>query len=491
MCSLVRLTLLLMVFSVGLSGCYRFASSEGGGQAAFSPPRTIAPADVALPAGYRIEAIAVDLTYPTAVTVDDRGQVYVVEGGYSYGEAWAEPRLLRIEPDGATTVIVAGDNPPWTGVVFHDGAFYLSEGGLLEGGRIVHLTMDGQVTPLVENIPTHGDHHTNAPAVGPDGKIYFGAGTTTNSGVVGIDNIRFGWVERFPDFHDVPARDIALAGRNHETTNPLTADPDDTAVTGAFLPFGTPSAPGQRIAGRLPANGAIMRVAAAGGKMELVAWGLRNPYGLAFSPDGQLFATENQFDVRGSRPIWGTGDLLWQIDWRQPGRWHGWPDFFAGQPLAEGDRFQAPGEPAPQFLLADHPETPPTPVTRFAVHASANGLDFPPNNAFGFEGHAFVAQFGDLAPAVGKVLAPVGYNVVTVDPASGVIVPFAANAGPTNGPASQLGGGGLERPVDVAFSPDGTALYIADFGVMTTSDQGPQPRAGTGVVWRVTREPGR
>ena len=46
------------------------------------------PRDVALPAGYKIELIARDLTFPTGMCFDDKGQLYVVESGYSYGETW-------------------------------------------------------------------------------------------------------------------------------------------------------------------------------------------------------------------------------------------------------------------------------------------------------------------------------------------------------------------------------------------------------------------
>lgn len=75
-----------------------------------------------------------------------------------------------------------------------------------------------------------------------------------------------------------------------------------------------------------------------------------------------------------------------------------------------------------------------------------------------------------------------------VDPESGLVEDFAVNEGKTNGPASRIGGGGLERPVAARFDPEGAALYIVDFGVMTVGDRGPEPRPSTGVVWRVTRE---
>jgi glucose/arabinose dehydrogenase len=230
-----------------------------------------------------------------------------------------------------------------------------------------------------------------------------------------------------------------------------------------------------------------LRVRLAGGTPELVAWGLRNPFGLAWSPDEVLYITENQYDVRGSRPVFGTGDLLWRIT---PGTWYGWPDYFAGRPLTDTDWYRARGEPAPGFILAEHPNAPPQPAALLGVHSSSNGMDFSRNPEFGHSGEAFIAQFGDMAPGVGKVLSPVGFKVVRVDVSSGVIHDFAVNRGTTNGPASRLGTGGLERPVAVRFGPSGAALYVVDFGVMTIGEQGPQPRDGTGVLWRITRSDG-
>jgi hypothetical protein len=47
--------------------------------------------------------------------------------------------------------------------------------------------------------------------------------------------------------------------------------------------------------------------------LELVAWGFRNPFGLAFASGGALFVTDNGYDDRGSRAVWGTGDYLWDV----------------------------------------------------------------------------------------------------------------------------------------------------------------------------------
>ena len=472
--------------AVSAAGCYRVRPSAGGGQTTAPSTRTTRPADIALPPGYRIEVVARGLTFPTSVIFDDRGTPFVVEAGYSYGEAFTTPRLVRVDAGGQLTLVASGGrNGPWNGGSFANGAFYVAEGGEMEGGRILRITPDGNVRAIVENLPSTGDHHTNGAVVGADGALYFGQGTATNSGVVGEDNFQFGWLKRKPDFHDTPCRDITLAGVNFPSNNPV--KPGEKATTGAFSPFGTPTTKGQVIRGQVPCNGAIMRVNPDGGSPELVAWGFRNPFGLAFSPDGVLYVTDNGYDDRGSRPVWGTGDLLWAV---KEGTWYGWPDYSGGHPLTESE-FSPPGGKELPPVLASPPNPPPKPAAILGVHSSSDGFDFSTNDAFGFKGEAFVAQFGDQAPTTGKVVAPVGFKVVRVNVANGVIEDFATNIGKTNGPASRLRTGGLERPVAARFDPGGAALYIVDFGVMTMSERGPSPQQGTGVLWRVSRTGGR
>ncbi|ACB77662.1 PQQ-dependent sugar dehydrogenase [Opitutus terrae] len=472
-----------VLFLLAGSGCYSTRPSSGAGQTDFSPPRRVAASDVAVPPGYVIEAIATDLTFPTGVTFDDTGAAVVVESGYSYGEVFAEPRLVRVDSSG-TQVIARGNNDgPWTGVTFYEGAFYVAAGDVKGDGKLLRIDRDGRSTALVTGLPSRGDHHTNGPVAGPDGWIYFAQGTATNSGVVGKDNADFGWLRRFPDFHDVPGQDITLAGVNYGSGNPLGADEQREVETGGFAPFGTASRAGQIVKGQVKASGSVLRVRPEGGEPELIAWGFRNPFGLAFSPEGALFVTENGYDNRGSRPVWGAPDFLWQVE---RGRWYGWPDFVGGEAITS-EHFKPPGKPALRFLLAQHPGEPPQPKARFAVHSSADGFDFSRAEAFGYVGQAFVALFGDEAPTTGKVLAAVGCRVVRVDPSSGIIEDFAVNRGKIAGPASKIGGGGLERPVAARFSPDGGALYVVDFGVMLHDQQGAKPQAGTGVLWRIRR----
>ena len=80
-------------------------------------------------------------------------------------------------------------------------------------------------------------------------------------------------------------------------------------------------------------------------------------------------------------------------------------------------------------------------------------LIFRAADVFGFNGEAFIAQLGDMAPNVGKVLAPVGFKVVRANVTNGVVRDFAVNKGKRNGPASWLKKGGLERPISVKFDP--------------------------------------
>lgn len=471
------------VIALLCGSCFYLLPSQGGGEAAADGVRRVNAADVAVPSGYTIEPVAVGLTFPTSAILDDDGRLYVVESGYSYDQVYATPRILRLEAGGATTEIARGDDPPWFGAAFHDGAFYIAANGSEGEARILRVGLDGHKRVVVEGLPGHGDHHTNPPVLGPDGMLYFGQGTATNAGVVGTDSFDFGWLQRRPRYHDIPCEDVVLTGETFRTDNPLTDDPEDEAVTGAFQPFGVAGRAGQVVEGRVPCTGAILRVAASGGPVELVAWGLRNPWGLAFSPDGKLYATDNGPDERGSRPVFGGADLLREIT---PGVFYGWPDSWGGIPI-DSQRFDTIEIPRPKRLLVERTDVPPRPVARFAVHSSSNGIAFSTSEVFGFVGQAFVAQLGDMAPNVGKTLAPVGYRVVRVDTSNGVITPFVVNRGQT-GPASRIGGGGLERPVDVVFSRDGGTLYVVDFGVMRIGDE-PLPEKGTGVVWAV-RGPG-
>src|SRR3712207_4303633 len=127
-----------------LPACYNMRPSTGGGQTSFSGTRPVNPNDVAVPAGYRVAVVATGFVYPTGVAFASDGTPYVTESGYSYGEDFTSPRLIRVNADGSKrTILNGGRKGPWTGVVHADGAFYIAEGGQSEGGRILRVTADG------------------------------------------------------------------------------------------------------------------------------------------------------------------------------------------------------------------------------------------------------------------------------------------------------------------------------------------------------------
>lgn len=463
--------------------------------AATKPLPKVPPPDAAaaqLPAGFKAEVVMSGLTYPTSVEFDDAGNLYIAEAGYSYGDPSPTPRILRVSRDGRIQAVAQGEplKGPVNDLLWHDGRMYVAH-----RGKISVLENGDRVRDLVTGLPSDGDHHTNQMTIGPDGKIYFGQGTATNSGVVGIDNFKMGWLKKHPDFHDVPARDVKLVGRTYETPNPFTRM-EEQVRTSAFHPFTQAAPEGSTVNGRTKASGTILRVNADGSGLEVYAWGLRNPFGVMWSPDGTLYATENGLDVRGSRPVAKDQEDIYVV---KQGAWYGWPDYAMGEPVTDS-RFKPEGKPQPQFVMADHPPVE-KPWLNFPKHAAIAKLDFSRSEAFG-NGQMFVAFFGHMTPMTGKPPEEHGgHRVVRIDPVTKKVETFLTKKGHGGHGQSHGGGGGHQgggqehesvtagprRLVDVQFSPDGQALYMADFGSMIIEDQ-PKPIPGTGVIWRVAPE---
>jgi glucose/arabinose dehydrogenase len=443
--------------------------------------RGYAPADVLVPPGYVAEVVARGLSAPVMTTFGPDGAAYIVESGHKVDDP---PRIKRLDTEsGVITVQHELSGSEWNKTGALTGAAWV-DGGLIvtNTDRLVRIGPRGGRHVIVDGLPGHGDHQVNHPLLGPDGKLYFGVGSVTNSGVVGSDNAAYAWLPDFPEAHDVPARDIVLAGRNYEDRDVL-GDLKRTVRTGAYVPFGTETSVGQVIPGNVKASGAVLRCDPDGSNLEVVAWGLRNPYGLAFGADGRLFATEHGMDARSARHVIGDFDDLYEI---QSGRWYGWPDFASGIRL--DDARWGEGGHGREPVLAEFPEPdPPKPIVSFAPHAAANGIAISPGGDFGFDGQAFVALFGDLAPITTPRLAtPVGFKVVRVDLASREIVDFAVNR--IQGPASKLPHDGFERPSHCTFGPDG-ALYVTDFGEIDIAPEkaGIRVQAESGSVWRIRR----
>ena len=439
------------------------------------------PDDILLPDGYRAELVAGGFTAPVHATFGPGGELYVTESGH---KSDSPPRIFRVDPvTGASDQVV--DLSAWasatgaaTGSAWHDGA-------LLVANTDAILRVDvasGAISEVVTGLPGKGDHQTNQPVIGPDGRLYWGQGSATNMGVVGADNYGYEWLPKHRDVHDVPGADIVLAGRNFEAPN-LLGNPLEKATTGPYSAFGVSTTPGQRIPGEVKASGAVLSCQPDGADLRLVAWGLRNPYGIGFHPDGRLFVTEHGSDERGARWIIGDPDDFYEI---REGAWYGWPDFASGIRL--DDPHWGEGGTGHEPVLAEFPDpNPPKPVASFEAHAAANGFAFSTDADFGFVGQAFVALFGDLAPVTTpRQVVPAGFKVVRVDPDTGVITDFAVNR--IQGPASKLFHAGFERPSNCVFGPDG-ALYVTDFGEIKIAPEkgGIRMKQGTGSLWRIRR----
>ncbi|MFL5706090.1 MAG: PQQ-dependent sugar dehydrogenase [Ktedonobacteraceae bacterium] len=447
-------------------------------------PRGHDPKDILLPQGYEAEVVATGLNTPVHCCFDEQGFCYVTEAGHKID---AKPRIVKVNVEtGEQETFFELQEQHWnnvgamTGACWYQGSLYV-----MNTDTLLRIRADGIAEAILTDLPGRGDHQANYPVVGLDGKLYFGVGSATNTGVVGADNFAYEWLPKFPQFHDIPAQDIRLAGRNYEYQNVL-GKVTETVRSGAYVPFGTETRSGQVIAGNTKCTGAILRCDPDGSNLEVVAWGLRNPYGIAFHPDGRLFATEHGIDERSGRYIVGDYDDCYEI---QEGAWYGWPDFASGIRL--DDPYWGESGQGREPVLAEHPDPqPPRPFVSFEPHVGSNGVDFSRNAAFGFEGDAFVALFGDLAPiTTPRLTSPAGFKVVRVDTHTRRVVDFAVNK--LTGPASKLPHEGFERPSHCQFGPDG-ALYVVDWGEIEIAPErgGVRMQMGTGTLWRIRRTRG-
>ncbi|MDP9021451.1 MAG: PQQ-dependent sugar dehydrogenase [Actinomycetota bacterium] len=409
-----------------------------------------------------VDVVAAGFEFPTSLTFDDQGTAYVAEAGLPFAGAVPGGRVWRLRPDGERDLLVEGLRPPVNGLTFHAGALFVSEGG--HPARISRLDLaDSSLQGVVEGLPGPGNYHTNMTVIGPDGRLYFSQGALTNTGIVGLDAYEVGWLGRLPHAHDIPGFDLVLTGENAVTPDPVSDGGE--AVTGAFVPFGTSTAAGQTIPTGLPATAAVMRCDVDGANLELVAWGLRNAYGLGFLRDGRLLVTDQGPDDRGSRPVGNAPDLLFEV---QPGAWYGWPDFVGGEPVTD-PRYRPERGPPLRSLIANHDQlpAPQRPLVRFPPHSAAVKFDVIPRGAHA--GDLLVALFGDEAPMTGPPGPTVGRSVARVDSRTWTVHPFLS---------------GLDRPIDVRFDPHASSVFIVDFGRFEMTTDGVDATPGSGRVLR-------
>ena len=458
-----------------------------------------------VPPGYQVEVFMTGLIWPTSIDFDGEGNTYIAEAGYAYGDPFAPARILRVASDGALTTYAENFSGPITDILWHEDRLYISH-----KGKISVVNANGTVEHLVTDLPSYGDHFNNQMTVGPDGKVYFGQGVATNSGVVGLDNAYpFVWLLLWPDVHDVPAKDIRLSSESFLTPQPnsvlsrqgkLVSFGKDVSYavtsvfnrnknksmlvrTRAFQPFGKNE---RTIKGRVKASGTILRMDPDGNNLEVYAWGLRNPFGVLWGPDGELYVADNGYDDRGSRPVANAKDNIYKI---KQGAWYGFPDYSSGIPVTD-DQFRSERGARLRFLMAEHPPVEKPWLIR-PENAAVTKFDYSTSENFGFNGHMFLTEVGSSTPISGEPNMA-GYSVVRINPETKEAQPFLTNRKPGPEGKEYVETAGPRRPVDAKFSPDGEALYIVDIGAIGAAIGGagpfPQPVPGTGVIWRITKQ---
>lgn len=489
--------------------------------------RDINPSEVVTPDNLSIEPVIAGLSYPVDITFDEQGNAYIAEaGGHTYGTKPGrapEARILQYSGDTLTILydkvvpmteikeeassegMSEGLIPPLTGLTYHDGKLYISH-------RSRYSTYDlesREFETIINGLPSWGEF-LNAKPIIHDNKLTFFLSTQGNSGVLEEHWVRV--IDEFnkPDAHEVPCEDITLTGQNFWVpTKKVTLTEEDSVETGAYMPLGETSENGQVVEGEPICNGAFFRSDLNGENIERIAWGLRSSFGYRYNPDGQLYATMNSANPMPPRGLFFDYETVYEI---QEGEWYGWPDFFSGLPITD-ERFGVKKEER-EFVLTSEThqqllngkERPTQPVVRLPVHSASQGIVFGRSDFNVPEQDILVANFGTIVPEFksdafqekrpkdfppeekapeGAAYNWPGFKIQQVNLQSGEATDFIYNK--DNFPASATNSGGLERPIQLEWGPDGS-LYIVDFGIIEFDAVGMNAHPFTGTIWKVTKQ---
>jgi hypothetical protein len=390
--------------------------------------------------------------------------------------------------------------------------------------------MTGVVTPFITNLPT-GDHPTEQLAFRGDGWIYWSQGSTTNSGVVGLDN------GDGQNQSGIPCQDITLSQNIFSSGNGV--------FTSGYSPFGMQQ-PGTTIKAFFNSftgqvrqgvcDGAILRAQLSNpSNTQAFSWGYRNPYAIRFPPVGHplyggILAAMDGADERGARPSNNAPDEFHLGRQNPDGSpdYHGWPDRYGGLPTsqvvynpiggASDDVCPPPfdqstcvanlkgaGDIPIGDVLAGPPQQITGPLANEGADSSFTGIDFVPD-AFVTDpvkpGAALYSLEGDFgysppnatapAPEIGHEVKLINFNQVPGSPLALRIQNFARNS--TGDQAFVTNINGFNRPTNIRFGPDGCA-YVVDYGAVrdlgsdthfvgAANGQNVQI-PGTGVIWKI------
>jgi hypothetical protein len=513
--------------------------------------------DISVPDGFTVSVFASGLNMPTGIAFlgnEDRFHVYVLESGHGLPSKCNEqgswpggifdkanpftPDILVFDQSGkkvagpiakptssgggfqpaGPAVDIAFENGFQGGRLFATDSNQATHGGGQNGSsRIVIVDSNtGTVTPVITGLPT-GDHPSEQLAF-KGGWIYWSQGSTTNSGVVGLDN------NGGKNQPDIPCQDIKLSDNVFPSSlSPLVA-------TSGYMPFGT-----QAKGATVPAfkntmtgntrqgvcDGATLRAKLNDpDDIQVVGWGHRNGYAIRFAPEdhplkGQLLVGEDGADERGARPSNGAPEVLSIDQQNDDGSpvYHGWPDRYgflaasqavfnpvggASDDLCVFDASNPPSFCTPASLanilkfdvpIRDVLAFPPAPIVAplalEAADSSFTGIDFVPHSFVGGpvqRGAALYSLEGDFgfsapnatapAPEVGHEVKLINFNQEQNDPLQLSFQNFARNDTGDEAFISTTKLAAFNRPTNLRFGPDGCA-YVVDYGAVRDPGGGP------------------
>ncbi|MBK8136510.1 MAG: PQQ-dependent sugar dehydrogenase [Chloroflexi bacterium] len=335
---------------------------------------------IQVPPGFSLSLYGQFPGQPMQMTFGPDGRLYatVLENGTRQGAVYA------LESGGTVERITQTLESP-VGLAFAPGTetLYISSRVTAESGGALWRVVDGSATLLIDDLPCCYSAVSNQPqgvTFGPDGYLYLGVSSLTD---------------------------------HAEPSNPQ------------FERYATPQ----------PYEGSILRIQPQNGAADVYAEGLRDPYDLAFAPDGRLYATDGGM-------LNGIGDRILSIE---RGAHYGFP-FWRNRGCED-----CPPTDYSLTIPADLLPLPPYTLPRGLTVYS--GAQFPAN----YFGSVFVTLWNGT---------PTAQRVIRLDPDQ---LPADPEQLAVFTPEPFVTG--LIRPVDVTVAPDGT-LLVADFIY--------------GFVWRVT-----